>query len=156
MILVFPRIVSNNFTRPADTTAYTIGDLVANNTTAGSVIPLRFNIGKGGFLVTSSNLTKSSNVITLADFKLHLFNTSPTVANGDNGANSYSFSSKIGIVDYATMTAATDVGFANLTGLNIMSYSANGVIYGLLEADAAYTPTSAEVFTVSLVVEKRG
>jgi hypothetical protein len=35
-------IVSARFTRPSDTTAYASGDLVANSTTAGSVVPMSF------------------------------------------------------------------------------------------------------------------
>src|SRR5688572_29350805 len=35
---------SATFNRPADTTAYSIGDLVANNTAAGSVTPLSFTV----------------------------------------------------------------------------------------------------------------
>ena len=38
-------IVTATLTRPADTTAYASGDLVANSTTAGSVTPLTFNAG---------------------------------------------------------------------------------------------------------------
>ena len=35
---------SQSFTRPGDTTPYASGDLVANSTTAGSVVPLTFTI----------------------------------------------------------------------------------------------------------------
>jgi hypothetical protein len=37
-----PALSSANFTRPADTTAYASGDLVANSTTAGSVVAMSF------------------------------------------------------------------------------------------------------------------
>ena len=35
---------SASFTRPADTTQYAVGDLVANNTTPGSVTPLSWTL----------------------------------------------------------------------------------------------------------------
>src|SRR6185437_974597 len=81
--------LSANFTRPADTTAYATGDLVANSTTAGSVTPLSFTAPRyatGSGQVRRARLKKSTNTTTNATFRLHLYATSPTPTNGDNGA----------------------------------------------------------------------
>lgn len=146
--------VTDSFTRPANTTQYTAADLVANNATAGSVVPLTFNTGRGGIRIKGVHITKSDETdLTSADFSLHLFGTSPTVANGDNGALSYDYSEKFGDIDFSTMVAATDVAWAFNSGLDL-NYYTTGNIYGLIEADGTYTPASAEVFSVTIVFER--
>ena len=150
--------VSDSFTRPANTTPYSDLDLVANSATAGSVVPLSFNIGSSGGWLAGIRLSKSGVTITNGTFSVHLFGASPTVANGDNGALSTDVSAKIAEVELAIMVAYTDDGaaVAQVGGTPLpekipMPY---GVVYALLEADAAYTPASAEVFTLELTVEK--
>lgn len=145
--------VTASFTRPANTTAYTAGDLVANDVDAGDVVPLAFATGNGGIRIKAVHITKTDETdVTASDFSLHLFGSSPTVANGDNGALSYNFSDKFADIDFATMVAATDVAWAIATGLDL-NWNTQGYIYGLLEADGAYGPASAEVFSVTLVFE---
>ncbi len=78
-----------SFTRPADTSSYTSGDLVANSTTAASVVPLSWSIqGTGGSgIIRAVRFFKSSTTATAASFRVHLFVAAPpTPANGDNGA----------------------------------------------------------------------
>lgn len=147
--------VSDSFSRPANTTAYTAGDLVANNATAGSVVPLTFSTGRGGLRIKGVLVSKTDETdVANSDFSLHLFGSSPTVANGDNGALSYDLSDKFADIDLDTMVAATDKAWALSTGLDYNWYTASGVIYGLLEADGAYTPASGETFSVTLVFER--
>lgn len=147
--------VTDSFSRPTNTTAYADTDLVANSETAGSVVPLTFNVGRGGIRIKAVALTKTDETdITNADFVLHLFGSSPTVANGDNGTISYNFSDKIGEVDLATMVAATDVAHTRTDGLDLNWFTALGNIYGLIEAEGAYGPASGEVFSATLVYER--
>lgn len=145
--------VTASFTRPANTTAYTAGDLVANDVDAGDVVPLAFGTGNGGIRIKSVQITKTDETdVTASDFSLHLFGSSPTVANGDNGALSYNHSNKFADIEFDTMVAATDVAWAMANGLDL-NWNTTGYIYGLLEADGAYSPASAEVFSVTLVFE---
>lgn len=147
------------FTRPSDTTAYTSGDLVANSVTAGSVVPMTFVTAGKGFDLDRVNLLHSSATPTNASFRLHLYKDSPTIANGDNGAWSTTASGWIGSVDItATAPTFTDTGRGSGVNLINSNYAPlsfcpdkDGIIYGLLEARAAYTPASAEVFTVSVI-----
>lgn len=150
---------SANFTRPADTTAYTIGDLVANSVTAGSVVPMTFYVGYGtGFKLSRVKVKFNSAVVTNAKFKLHIYNASPTCTNGDNGAWLTTESGYQGSIDVdATALTFSDntsaYGIYINTALRetpILDTGVNGILYGLLTATAAYTPTSAEIFTVSL------
>jgi hypothetical protein len=154
------KAVSDSFTRPADTTAYTAADLVANSVTAGSVVPLTFNVGRGGIRIAGIRLGKSTTTVTNATFSLHLFGTSPTAANGDNGAFSTTRADKIGIVALPIMVATSDVSFTTAySGDTILlgglyHYTSSGLVYGLLSAVGAYTPASAEVFDCKLIYER--
>lgn len=80
---------SASFVRPADTTAYAVGDLVANNTSAGSVTPMSFTVGRdadSGGMIRRIRLRKTGTSVSNALFRLHLYSASPTPSNGDNGA----------------------------------------------------------------------
>lgn len=148
---------SANFTRPADTTAYASGDLVANSTTAGSVVPLSWTVARSlglGGMIRRARLRKSGTGTTNATFRLHLYSASPTAANGDNGswstdqAAAYVGSMDV-VVDKAFTDGAAGNGSPNVGGeINFQHQT----LYGLLEARGAYTPASAEVFTVDLEI----
>jgi hypothetical protein len=153
---------SANFTRPNDAAVYAAGDLIANSTTAGSVVPLQWTIGYGFALkLFRTKIKFNSAVPTLAQFKLHFYGSSPTVTNGDNGAwlsteSNYQHSVSI---DASTLTfsdSTSGYGIYVNTALSMPMYiqcDQNYKIYGLLTATAAYTPTALEVFTVDLYGE---
>lgn len=154
-------IVSASLTRPADTTAYASGDIVCASVTAGSCVPLSFSLpAVGGGAVHSVpkiRLSKSGTGVTGAVFRVHLNTVAPTAANGDNGAWSTSGrATYVGCFDVTVDKAFTD-GAAG-EGLPCVNASipvtfrpATGsvIIYGTIEARGAYTPASAEVFTVA-------
>jgi len=148
------------FTRPNDTTAYAANDLVANSTTAGSVVPMAFHFPTAfgtGIVIREIGITKSGTSAANANFHVRMYDMSPTVANGDNGAWSTNLSGYMGKLDAAIMEAFTD-GAAIQDSLSEAAdcqcdLPANGVTYGLLVADAAYTPAANEVFTVTLQAE---
>ena len=156
-------IPSANFSRPADTTAYASADLVANSTVAGSVTPMswtapRYATGSGQ--IRLARLKKSAVSVTNAVFRLHLYTASPTIANGDNAAWSTTHSGYLGSFEFdltgGTGRVFTDASYAIGTpsvgsevGFDLASGS---TVYGLLEARGAYTPASAETFTVDLQI----
>jgi hypothetical protein len=141
-------IVAAKFTRPSDTTAYASGDLVANSTTAGSVVPLSFPVAPGGRQIRRVRIQTSSTNVTNAAFRLHLYGASPVPANGDNGAWSTSKAADyLGSIDVTVDKAFTDGAVGTATGeINF----GGPTLFGLIEARGAYTPTSAGVFNVSL------
>lgn len=156
-----PFRVTAAFTRPSDTTAYAANDLVANNTTAGSVTPLSWAVGRDDgspAIIRRAGISFNDSTLTNAQFRLHLFVSSPTVTNGDNGAFTSDNATWLGAIDITvgqahtkTTAGATGYGVPNVGGEIIaVPATSSRLIYGLLEALAAYTPTSAEVFTVSL------
>jgi len=148
---------SASFTRPADTTAYASGDLVADNTTAGSVTPMSWVVGlmdNPEFFIRRVRIRKSTTTSTNASFRVHLFGAQPTVTNGDNGAWLPTESSYIGAfdvtVDRVFSDAAVGVGVPVIGSEMSLRLASGRTIWGLLESRAAYTPGNAETFTVSL------
>lgn len=157
---------SANFTRPADTTSYTSGDLVANSTVAASVAAMQFNIARiaaGAFIIRRARLKKSTNTTTAATFRLHLYGADPAlssgISNGDNAAWLTKESTYIGSIDLdasggngrifadpaagviATVAIGTEIAH---------QLAASTIVYGLLEARGSYGPGNAEVFTVTV------
>lgn len=153
-----PLVPTASFTRPADTTAYAVADLVANSTTAGSVTALSFTVARvagGGGTLRRARLRKSGAVLTNATFRLHLYKVSPTPTNGDNGAWFTDQAAEyLGAFDVTLDRAFSDGAAGNGVPVNgseiTFSLTAGQVVYGLTEARAAYTPASAEVFTWTL------
>lgn len=152
---------SSSFTRPADTTAYSIGDLVANSTTAVNVVPLSFVFPSPNLKIWRAGVTFNSATPTNGKFILYLYRSSPTVTNGDNGAWLSTESGFLGsiAIDASTLTFSdktTGYGYYILSSTSsplAFSNPPNTIVYGLLAAAAAYTPTNAEVFTVTLTGE---
>ena len=143
--------------RPANTTQYTAGDVVADTVTR----TLRFadvvlSPGSGG-IVQSAMVIDSSAESTKPDLELYLFNAN-IVSQADNAA-----------------WAPTDtemracVGWISLLSTSFKTCGANGMIqsadkslafncavgsrdlFGVVVARNAYTPVSAEQFTFKLV-----
>jgi len=81
------------------------------------------------------------------------------ITNGDNSAWSTKEAEYLGALDAAMDKAFSDaakgIGLPN-EGFVISAQPSSGtrLIYGLLEARAAYTPANAEVFTVVLEIDQ--
>jgi hypothetical protein len=151
-------VANATFTRPSDTTAYASGDMVANSTTAGSVAALQFLTATpvaGVGRIDAVRIRKSGTSTTNASFRVHFFNTAPTIASGDNAAFSTSGSSTyIGAMDVTVDRAFTDGSCGRGTPVTvspILLTTNNTTLFGLVEARGAYTPASGEVF--ELLVE---
>lgn len=150
-----PQSFSQTLVRPADTTQYAIGDLVANSTTAGSVSLLRFGNIDG--VIETMTLRKTTNVTTAAAFRLWLWAAPAadtlftlTVTNGDNGAFVPStWENFIGRLSCTAMEASPVAAgaWARLAPDDGSRYLVTGQrLFGLLEARGAYAPGSAENF----------
>lgn len=147
--------LSASFIRPNDATPYTSGDLVANSTTAGSVLAMIFEANKDLLQVRRVRIRKSGTGVTGAQFRLHLYDASPLPpTNGDNGVWLTPVASYLGFVDVTIDKAFSDGAAgqgAPTVGAEInVNTAADLKVYGLLEARGAYTPANNEVFTVTL------
>lgn len=141
-----------SFTRPADTTAYASGDLVADSTTAGSVAPLQFltatPVGGVG-RIDAVRLRKTGTSVTNASFRVHFFNAAPTPSSGDNAALATTGAALyVGAMDVIVDRAFTDGACGRGTPVStapILLTTNNTTLFALVEARAAYTPASGEV-----------
>lgn len=152
-------IISANFTRPADTTAYASGDLVANSTTAGSVSPLSFSsvvrVAGVGALLRKAKLRTGNTSLTNASFRIHFYGTTETSSAGDNAAivlpDMANYRGSIDVtLDKATSDGALGFGVPAVGDSIIVNPASGTSLFAFIEARAAYTPTSAQVFTVEL------
>lgn len=159
--------LEDSFNRPTGTTQYAANDLVANSTTAASVVPLSWVIPTGlgrGFKIQEWHLYKSDGAdVTGADFDLYLWHTSPTSTAGDNEAfvtsnvMAATSSGFLGVLAGGQMTGASDdaIGVYAMNQSNTIYHSIHGfnTLYGLLVAQGTYTPADSEEFRVHLMLE---
>ena len=134
---------------------YAINDIIANNATAGSVVPFAFLVGReanGGFSMEGFRLELAASTDTgFRNFPLamHFFETSPVFNVGDDGAFDLNVS-VAGWRDYVTVTmnkgfgagaqaALVGVGSPTSGGRVQFKSDANGYIYGVLTAAAQIT-----------------
>lgn len=153
-------VIGSTVTRPANTTAYVVGQLVANNTVAGSVTYPTIAAARGTNLVSVATrciLKKTGTSLPNAIFRVHFYNAQPTVSNGDGATWLTGSANYLGFFDVTCTQAFTDaaIGVGIPGSGSMMTFTpASGTsnLYFLIEARAAYTPISGEVFTVSLEV----
>jgi hypothetical protein len=161
-----PNIVAASvFTSPHAASAYTVGNLVANSATAGSVTPMAFNIAPANGVAVGIAKARlyvqgsggAGPVVTNGTFRMHVFGQSPTSANGDGSAFSETMVNWCGTLTGTLLNAGTDYSVAELVpdfGSFIGCAPAGGstTVYGLLEARAAWSPaTSNTTYTVAII-----
>jgi hypothetical protein len=161
--------VSAGFTRPADVTAYAVGDLVANSTTAGSVVPVELvgatRVPGEAIRIERVRLRKSGPSLANAAFRVHLFRKAPVATVGDNGGFNLAGVLALGdieghagyvdlVMDLAAAVGARGVGVPSTgSGVTCEASGAAGhetSLWALVEARAAYAPISGEAFVVTL------
>jgi len=156
-------IASATLTRPADTTAYAAAEQIAQTTTAALNKNLVFDVARvdnGTGIITSAVLIDSSAESTKPSIDLLLFH-GPVTNAADNAAAAPTDEEMEtmlpnGVISFDGPTLFK-VGGANgaipAGNQNIPFKCRNGTkIYGILVVRNAYTPVSAEKFTVNLGV----
>jgi len=152
-------IAGSTITRPADTTPYASGDLLANSASAGSVVAGTFAgtvSAAGGFIrVETIRLQKSGTGVTGGSFRIHLFSATPgTVINGDNGVFSMPRAGYVGAVDVTVdrpfSDGAAGSGIPTTGTARLITIPAGTTLFYLVEVRGAYTPISGETFTPTL------
>lgn len=158
----YTALVSANFTRPADTTAYTAGDAATDSTSAPTALTFSGcgrDHGLSG-LIVNARLVDSANQSTKGSFELWLFSSSPTPDN-DNAAftpTDAECRDLVAVIVFDTWYVGDATSGANgnavslATGLNrAFKCAANSKdLYGLVVVRNAYTPVSAERFDFTL------
>jgi hypothetical protein len=145
------------FTRPSDTTQYTAGDLVANSTTAASVVPLSWSgLMSGGKPITleivRAKVRTNHTTLTNGVFRVHIHEDSPgTPSNGDNGAHRVNTINDRGYIEVTLTNVGATGQFGSAVATQpLIVTPVGGTLYVTIEANGAYTPASAETFRVDL------
>lgn len=154
------KVVTGAFNRPADTTAYAVGDLIAPSTTpgVGNVITIagisRIPSGTGRIIRVRVATDQAAFAGTL---RVHLFKTAVAPTVGDNGALAGAVPNYINYYGMADVTLAQ--GILSNGAKGFMAFSPpiafdvpDGVsdIYYLLETRTAFTPASAQRFSMTV------
>jgi hypothetical protein len=157
----FGRMVEDSVTRPANTTAYTAGDVVTEGT-ADALEFLCDETRTGMNIIHSAVCVSSANQSTKPDLELWLFDTDLTPAD-DNAAfapTDAQMRTLVGIIDFPV--GSFKVGNAgsgadgnvvcDVQSLDIAFFpkASGGMLYGVLVVRNAYTPVSAERIDIRL------
>lgn len=136
-------------TRPANTTAYTAGDVV------GGVIEFGSLPRPNALFITSADLRIDVSAIPsgMTTFRLHLYDATPPSALADNAAwdlPSGDRANYLGFVDYGTLTDTGSTLYCRVDQANVhVGYGSSGntSLFGYLVTTGAYTPAAnSEVY----------
>ena len=144
----------SGFTRPANTTAYSAGDVIYETITSVATGVIQFD-GAGG----SGSITNASVFMfqaETANLELYVFDSEPTNF-GDNTALallSGDMNKLVGVFDLADANkrlGAAAVALYESDDQGSIAYtSTDGKLYGVLVTRSGFTPTSATAYGASL------
>ena len=141
-------------TRPANTTAYTAGDVVG-----GAITFDRIGNFHGAVLITSVDLRIHVAAIPsgMTSFRLHLYSVTPPSALADNDAwdlPSGDRSAYLGYIDLGSPADAGSTLFCQVDQVNKHIQTAGSApcnVYGYLVTNGAFTPAgNSEVYVPTL------
>lgn len=154
------KVITASKTRPADTTAYTAGDVVAESTSAATVWTFAGAaraLGLGGIL-QGAVFIDSVAQSTKPDLELYLFDTAVTTQN-DNAAwapTDADMEKCLGFIAFPSglFKTGSGNGVVNVEGIAkvFQCASTSQDLFGILVVRNAYTPTSGEKLTIRLAV----
>lgn len=143
------------FSRPADTTAYTAGDVVGP--TAAAIKFTNIGPANGHILITDADMRIDVSGVPagMTTFRLHLYNASPVSALADNAAWDLPNADRASYLGYIDLGTPVDVGSTlfvqtNGTGEKKVKMGSTASLYGYLVTTAGYTPGSAAVKSVRI------
>lgn len=140
-------------TRPANTTAYTAGDVVG-----AALAALTFpNMGGAGEMIkiVSAMLTIDLAAVpaSMTTFRLHLYNVTPPSALADNAPWDLPSGDRASYLGYVDFGAPADIGSSLHVQADGLAHHCRLIttsLFGYLVTAGGYTPTSAEVLRPSL------
>lgn len=156
---------SDAITRPANTTQYTAGDVVADATdNAFFTFTFAQRQGKVSGSFSTARIVSSANQSTKPTFELWLFRATPgtTADNATWDVSDAELLDCIGVISFAqadwkggTLTAgAGGNAYCQATNIGIAFNAVDTSIYGILVERATYTPVSGETFTIELTITR--
>jgi hypothetical protein len=158
-------VASATLTRPGDTNAYAAKDVVANSTTAPTVVTfsgMARIAGSGGYITKARLLTNRST--DTAQFRMHLYHTAPT-AIADNAQMALVWANRTnrtGTLDFpalATEGTGSDSSYALLAPGNtnfplpFVCTAGDRNLYAIFETLSIFTPASGQLFLIELTAD---
>lgn len=143
-----------DITRPANTTAYTAGDVVG--ATAAAITFSAIGTASKPLLITDATLRLDVASIPsgMTSFRLHLYSVTPPSALADNAVWDLPSGDRASYLGYIDLGAPVDVGstlYVQQSGVNkLITLGASTSLFGYLVTNGAYTPSSAAVHNVTL------
>lgn len=137
-------------TRPANTTAYTAGDVLG-----GAITFYGMGNVAGHIIITYASLRADVAAIPagMTSFRLHLYTATPPSAIADNAAWDLPAGDRANYLGYIDIGSPADFGatlFVQNDGLS-MQIPCDGDLYGYLVTNGAFTPAgNSEVYTACL------
>ena len=151
--------LNDTYTRVADTNGYTAGDEISDNVTGGSATPGQLSgapLVSGGGLLIIGGLLMTSDKACVAQFRTHFYNAAPTMS-GDNVAFGWKIADRLkwlGYIDWDAFSTEdatnSDGAFAMAGSIRLPMVPAATTLYYRHETKTAFTPDSAQTFTMSL------
>ena len=138
-------------TRPANTTAYTAGDVVGGSITFPGVGPFG-----GDILVTSAALriNVASIPAGMTSFRLHLYDVTPPSALADNAAWDLPAGDRANYLGYIDLGSPADVGstlYVQADQINRQIRLRTADLYGYLVTNGGFTPANnSEIYVPEL------
>lgn len=151
-----------SITRPADTTAYTAGDVIGIGTGAGGATAgpaaLTFTAGPtagGEVIITSASIEVDASAVPagMGNMRLHLYNVTPPSALVDNAAWDLPSGDRASYLGYVDIGTPVDLGstlYVQADGINKQITLAGADVYGYLQTIGAFTPSSAAVKSIEI------
>ena len=162
---VFPvalAVAASAMTRPANTTAYTAGDAVSNNATAGSVTPISFTLADENdapVQIQRCRIASTDTGVAGKTFRVYLYQSDPSSSTGIVGGDNAAFSTKqgtfIGVMEgvFRTFSDGSVAVCTPVEGQVITTKPTSGAktVFALLQTLDAFTPSAnSTTFTLTL------
>jgi hypothetical protein len=161
--------VSDEFARPADTTAYAVGDAIGATTSNTGTTPLRSIVvgaanGATGYLTKFRLMTDQAACVAVIRVHFYTVAAPATVIPGDNALMTLAWANRaqrIGSIDLPAL--ATELGSntaaraQDLTSrLAFQCDAADNKIYYRLETQTIFTPASGQSWFLALTADRNG
>jgi hypothetical protein len=150
-----------SFTRPANTTAYTAGDVIGGATSA--IHTLSAAGPSGGFILLQSMelfIGNTSPPVGMSGFRVHLYSTSPTAA-ADNDAFNLIAADRPRYRGYVDLGTPQDLGNtlfvqADYSGRLVKLAAASTSLFVEIESRGGYTPESGTAYELRMSALETG
>jgi hypothetical protein len=148
--------ISTSFVRPADTTAYAVGDAVTNSTSTPVVFQLDLS-SVGATVGQSLEIRKIAVVSSVKQSTLPLFNvylsaTTFTATNDNSALDIDDTTMEAGGAWFECATQNYSASNSRVAQINVNAPMilavADTKLYGAIQANNAYVPVSGEKFTI--------